>query len=111
MSDQLSLLDLPADPMARATDPEPVKASARAVDVNAREAEVVEALRLLVVASDTADIQRVLAERNMQREKNCISRRLTSLERKGMARRAGAKQLDRGVVRTLWALTEKGRAA
>lgn len=101
---QLDLFTIPADPMARAKDPATSKAAARTVDTNARETECVEALRRLVCASDCHDIQRVLAEYGIQRDRNCIARRLTSLERKGLVRRSGVKQGPRGAHTTLWRL-------
>jgi DNA-binding MarR family transcriptional regulator len=102
-----TLWDIPADPNYRNDDPPTSKVAGQTVQANAREAEVLSALRKLICASDTHDIQRVLADYNLTRERNCISRRLTSLERKGMVRRAGVKDGRR----TLWALTDAGRAA
>lgn len=104
MSGQLSLLDMPADPMARRDDPPTSKAAAKTVETNAREAEVIEALRRLVVASDCHDIQRVLEEYGLRRDRNCISRRLTSLERKQLVRRAGVKQGAAGKPNVAWRL-------
>jgi DNA-binding MarR family transcriptional regulator len=102
-----TLWDIPADPNYRNDDPPTSVVAGKAVQTNAREAEVLSALRKLICASDTHDVQRVLADYNLTRERNCISRRLTSLERKGMVRRAGVKDGRR----TLWALTDAGRAA
>ncbi len=101
----LSLFDTVADPMSRRDDPPTSKVAGLRLDANPREDEVLEALRWLVCASDTHDIQRVLAEHSMQRDRNCIARRLTSLERKGLARRAGFKDATTGRRTTLWRLT------
>jgi len=99
-----SLFDTIADPDVRTDDPPTSKVAAKQLDVNAREAEVTEALRWLVCASDTHDIQRVLAEHGLRRDRNCVARRLTSLERKGLVRRCGFKDATTGRRTTLWRL-------
>lgn len=104
MTGQPSLFDAPADPTYRRDGAETSRVAAKTLDPNPRETEVLEALRLLVTASDTHDIQRVLAEHSIQRDRNCLARRLTSLERKGAVRRAGVKQGPRGANTTLWRL-------
>lgn len=105
-----TLFDMLPDPNYRAADPETSKAAGLTVDTNAREAEVLHALRHLVCASDTHDLQAVLEQYGMQRDRNCIARRLTSLDRKGLVRRAGSKVGAHGKPTTLWALTDQGRA-
>jgi len=62
--------------------------------------EVLEALRWCVVASDTGDIQRALREHGIIRERNCIAKRLTELEAKGLVERAGTSFGKRP--RTTW---------
>lgn len=102
---QLSLLDVPADPTWRSTDPETSRVAGLTVDINAREAEVLEAMRHAVVAADTHDLRRVLLGYGLDRDSNCIARRLTSLERKGRVRRVGVKTGRFSRPTTLWALT------
>lgn len=85
MTQQLSLLD--------AAPAKPLKPSQQ---------EVMEALRVLIVASDTSAIQEVLASHNIPREKNCIAKRLTELERLGLVERVGKNHLEHGVARTTW---------
>lgn len=102
---QGSLFDAPADPTYRSTDPETSRVAGKTVDANAREAEVIEALRLLVVASDCHDIRAALLSYGLDRPTNTISRRLTSLERKGLVRRGGSKTGAAGQPTTLWRLT------
>jgi len=104
MTGQPSLFDAPADPTFRRTDPPSSKVAGLRLDANAREDEVLQALRWLVCASDTHDIQRVLAEHSLNRDRNCIARRLTSLERKGLVRRCGYKEATTGRRTTLWRL-------
>lgn len=67
--------------------------------------EVMEALRVLIVASDTADIQRALRERGIPREKNCLSKRLHELEALSLVERVGKNFGPRGVTRTTWRRT------
>ena len=74
------------------------------MDVNARELEVVDALRYLVAASDCHDIRRCLLGFGLDRPTNCLSRRLTSLELKGLVRRCGVKAGAAGKATTLWRL-------
>lgn len=105
MPDQLSLLDIPADPLVRSSDPEPAKVAGKRVKRNVREDEVCEALRWLVCAGDCHDIRAVLLEHGLDRPTNTISRRLTSLERHGRVRRAGTKVGPAGQPCTLWRLT------
>lgn len=105
MSDtQLSLLDLPSDPTYRTTDPETSRVAGLTVDVNAREAEVLEAMRYAAVAADTHDLRQVLLAYGLDRDNNCVARRLTSLERKGLVRRVGVKSGKFGRPTTLWRL-------
>lgn len=66
------------------------------------QAEVIEALRWLVAAGDTADIQRALAEHDIPRERNSIAKRLCELEDFGLVERVGTRSAGRGVTRTLW---------
>lgn len=93
------------DGMARATDPPTSHAAARTVDVVGREDEIVQALRWLICASDTADIQRVLRDHGMDRDRNNIARRITSLCRKGVVRSVGTKVGPHGRATTLYMLT------
>lgn len=79
------------DRFARRSDPATSHAAAASVDVNHREQEVVDALRGLVVASSAYDIQQHLASYGIRRDKNCVSRRLTSLVRKGLVDDRGTK--------------------
>jgi hypothetical protein len=96
---------LPFDEMARAADPATSHLAAASVDLPAREQEVTLALKWLVCASDTHDIQRVLAEHSMLRDRNNIARRLTTLDRKGIVRAVGTKVGPHGRQTTLWMLT------
>ena len=89
----------------RTSDPPTSKWAAESVDVNGREAECIQALRWLVTAGSTFDIQRVLAEYGIGRDRNCISRRLTSLERKGKVLRSGWMVGPYGRQVTLWRLS------
>ena len=101
---QTSLFDPgPADQLWR-DGQEVSRAAGRTVDVNARETEVVDALRYLVAASDCHDIRRVLLGFGMDRPTNCLSRRLTSLQRKGLVARCGVKVGAAGKPTTLWRL-------
>lgn len=81
----------PPDPLVRTTDPETSKAAAKSVDVNPREREVIDALRLLTVASSAFEIAECMANYGLSRDKNCVSRRLTSLTRKGLVDARGVK--------------------
>jgi len=63
--------------------------------------EVVEALRWLIVASDTSDIQRALAEHNINRQRNEIAKRLCELELLGRVVRVG-RNFDRRGWPTTW---------
>lgn len=105
MSLQTSLFDSLADPMARTTDPESSKVAAKTLKVNPREDEILQALKRLVVASDTHAIQAVLGEYGLVRERNTISRRLTSLERKGLVVRCGFVMRPGHPPTTRWRLT------
>lgn len=96
---------LPWDDLARATDPATSHQAAATVDLPARELEVVDALRWLVCASDTADIQRVLLAHDLIRDRNNIARRLTTLTRKGVVRAVGTKVGPHGRATTLYMLT------
>lgn len=58
--------------------------------------EVHEALRWLIVASDTTDIQRALAEHGISRQTNTIAKRLCELEGKGLVERCGRNYSRRG---------------
>ena len=101
---QTSLFDPgPADQLWR-DGQEVSRAAGRTVDVKGREEECLLALRILVAASDTHDIQRVLAEAGFMRDRNCIARRLTSLQRKGLVARCGVKVGAAGKPTTLWRL-------
>lgn len=104
MTGQLSLLDVPVDANYRSDGPETSRVAGKTVDANAREAEVLEALRHLVCAADTHDIRALLLAYGLDRPTNTISRRLTSLERKGLARRCGVKVGVQGKPTTLWRL-------
>lgn len=64
--------------------------------------EVHEALRWLIVAGTTTDIQRALAEHGIQRERNSIAKRLCELEGKGLVERVGTEHVGRGISRTTW---------
>lgn len=102
---QASLFDSLADPFVRSTDPESSKVAAKTLDANPRETEVLEALKRLVTASDTHAIQAVLGEYGLVRERNTISRRLTSLERKGLVARCGFVMRPGHPPTTRWRLT------
>ena len=65
------------------------------------QAEVVEALRWLIVASDTTDVQRALREHNIPRERSNIARRLFEFEGLGLVERVG-HNMDRRGHPTLW---------
>lgn len=87
-----TLWDLPdPDPMHRAKDPETSRAAAHSVNRNHREQEVLDALRLLGVASSTHDIQKCLEGYGIRRDRNCLSRRLTTLVRDGRVDARGVK--------------------
>lgn len=86
MSQQLSLLN-PPKPLSRS------------------QGEVYEALRVVMGAADTTDIQRALAEHWVDRAKNEIASRLVELERKGLVERVGRNYVGRGVTRTTWRRT------
>ena len=101
MMEQLTL----GDPMVGHEDPQTSRDAAVTVDTAGREDEVRQALRWLVCGSDTYDIQQVLAAHGMPRDRNCISRRLTSMERKGLVRRVGVKVGPHGRALTMWVLT------
>lgn len=58
--------------------------------LNASQQEILEALRWVVVAADTALIQKALAVHNIPRERNCIAKRLCELEEMGLVRRVGS---------------------
>lgn len=88
---QSSLFDATADPTYRVTDPETSRAAAASVKTNHREREILEALRFLSVASSAYEIQQALNNYGIPRDKNCISRRLTSLVRKGLVSDQGVK--------------------
>lgn len=79
------------EPMVRDSDPATSRAAAESVNINAREQEIVDALRFLVVASSAYEIQQALNNRGIARDKNCVSRRLTSLVRKGVVSNQGVK--------------------
>lgn len=66
--------------------------------------ECLEALRWLVAAGSTADIQLVLAEHGLRREKNCLAKRLGELERMGLVERVGTAY-DGRTARTTWRRT------
>lgn len=101
---QASLFDVPADPTFRKSDPATSKAASRTIATNAREAEVLEAMRGLTVASTAADISAYLKSYGLPRDQNCVSRRLTSLERAGVVRRCGVKAGASGRACSLWRL-------
>lgn len=109
-----SLFDAPADPMVRSTDRETSRVAAKSVDTNHREREILEALRFLSVASSAYEIQQALNQYGIPRDKNCISRRLTSLVRKGLVSDQGLKPGPYGRDVTAYRLTaaasERGAA-
>ena len=99
-----TLFDVPADPMWRSGQVTS-RSSAGTVDVNARESEIVDVLRLAVTSMTVADIQSELHARGIApRERANISRRLTSLARKGVAERCGVELKAGGRARTTWRL-------
>lgn len=104
MTGQPTLFDAPADPLYRRDDAETSKVAAKQLDPNPREQECIEALRRLVCAADCHDIRKVLLEYGLDRPTNTISRRLTSLERRGLVRRAGVKVGPAGKPCTVWRL-------
>lgn len=114
---QDSLFDLPLSPLpVRSTDPETSKAAAKQLDVRERQAEVLVAMRLLVTSCTPTDIQRVLRERGMHRERNEVASRLAELGNPdkwadGMARvrKVGVKDGPRGRKVATWALTDAGQ--
>lgn len=89
-------LFLLSDPNARSNDRATSAAAAATVNFNAREQEVLDALRFLVVASSTHDIQQHLELYGIKRDRNCISRRLTTLVRKGVVVDQGEKDGPHG---------------
>lgn len=91
MNGPLTLFDAPVDPMVRTTDRATAAAAAKSVKANLREQEIVDALRLLTVASSAYEIQQCLNNHGLPRDKNCVSRRLTSLVRKGIVVDTGTK--------------------
>lgn len=104
MTSQLGLFEAPADPTYRRDGPETSRVAAKTLDPNPREQECLEALRRLVCASDCHDIRAVLLKYGLDRPTNTISRRLTSLERRGLVRRAGVKIGPAGKPCTIWRL-------
>jgi hypothetical protein len=92
------------DGLYRHDDPPTSRDAAATVDVNARERECLDALRWLCRAGDTGDLQRVLSEHGLVRDRSCIARRLTSLARKGLVARTGTKQGPAGRQCTTWVL-------
>ena len=66
-----------------------------APSLNARQQEVYEALRKMVVAGDTAAIQATIAEYiPVPRERSCIAKRLCEMEAMGLVERTG-RNMDR----------------
>lgn len=63
--------------------------------------QVLEALRWLVVAADTLDIQRVLQDHDIRKDRNIISKRLGELEGMGLVERVGTAY-DGRTARTTW---------
>lgn len=105
MTGQLSLLDIPADPNYRTTDPETSRVAGKMVDRNRREADVLLAMRYASAPVDVHDIETLLARYDLCRQKSgWVASRLTSLERKGRVRRCGVKTGRYGRPTTLWAL-------
>lgn len=78
MPEQLNLLDPPAKPLGHA------------------QAAVHEALRWLIVAGDTTDLQKALGEHGMPMERSNIARRLCELEEMGLVERVGHNYSRRG---------------
>lgn len=66
--------------------------------------ECLEALRWLMVASDTTDIQKALAEHGIPRERSNIAKRLNELEAMGLVERVG-RNLTRRQHPTTWRRT------
>lgn len=58
--------------------------------------EVVEALRVLMHSADTTDIQRVIAEHGIPRDRNCLAKRLCELEALNRVERVGRNFARRG---------------
>jgi hypothetical protein len=69
------------------------------------QAEVLEAMRWMVVAGDTGDIQAALREHGIDRQTNVIAKRLCELEDRGLVERTGKHFVRRGVTRTTWRRT------
>ena len=59
------------------------------VKLRPAQAEVLEAMRWLVAAGTTSDIQRALSAHGIPREKNCIAKRLHEVEALGLVERVG----------------------
>lgn len=95
------------DALHRMTDPQPAKEAASLP----RHELLTRVLEVLVRhgAQSAAEIHRHLADPAV--EKNSVSRRLTTLERKGYAQRMGTKRGACGVDVTVWAATADGRRA
>lgn len=105
MNPTLFDFDAEEERFARKADRESVHAAAASVNRNHREQEVVDALRGLVVASSTHDIQQWLASYGLKRDRNNISRRLTSLVRAGKVSDQGVKPGPYGRAVTAYRLT------
>lgn len=116
MGEAPTLFDLPPAPLpARASDPETSKVAARQLDVRQRQAEVLRALRHLVVASTAEQIQERLFAFGLRREKAEIRSRLAELKdprrfTEPMVRKVGVREAATGRPTTTWALTAAGTA-
>lgn len=103
MTDQLSIDDV----LARRSDPDTSKAAARGDNYGPATVRVLEALVELGDAT-AGEIQSHLGPTAPDR--NCISRRVTSLLRRGLARDTGERRDGgRGVEVAVYAATREGR--
>jgi hypothetical protein len=112
MSQFPSLFDAPADPLpVRSTDPETSRAAAQALPLSNRRAEVLIALRHMIVSASACDIAAFLVAEGFDRQANEVASRLNELHKAGLVQRVGVKDGRRGKRVGTWVLTAAGRKA
>lgn len=93
----------------RTSDPATSRAAARSVDMGARKAEVVNALRLLAVSSTAHEIHEVCRRYGSRMDIGSVRSRLSQLESAGLVRKVGVKVVPKpagsGRHETTWTLT------
>lgn len=111
MPEQLTLIDMAAPPqhsMTRRADPPTSRAAARSVDLAARKAEVVDAMRLIVTSCTASEIHQKIRQYGSKMDIGSVRSRLNQLREDGRVAKVGCrvvpKPIGSGRPETTWRL-------